>query len=651
MISIYGSPGTREYAAAEKLRALITREWPEADTETFGDIRLIPCAKCYGEKIQDIDLIVIGSLRKPEKILTSDGQDTMYKLLSFFWTIEVKGHRSEQVDFEGGKVFVAYEHGKRFDASEQSEGQKFSVMNYLKKHRITPLPHIRNFVWLTSISGEFLPDGIHNTIGADVSWRLLLEKFLALEQSYLDRNKRKLIECIFPQHRPKQVLDSAELFTRKLEASPLNRKKVEMITDRVLEDQQYAAKMGEQFLSFRGRGGTGKTIKLLRIAHDLYVSRNSKVLILTYNLALVADIRRLFAIMGLPSETDAPSIQVRSIHAYLYKTLKDLGLRVAPQLFLQDFQQLKEEALALEAINPDDIEHWDFVLIDEAQDWPSDERDLLFKIYGPLRIIVADGVDQLIRGSTPLHWPEAIGNRPKQVIGLRKSLRLKANLCRFANEFARELGLLGWKLDVAEELHGGHVVVVVGATDSMQTSVENSVAETSRLGNTPVDMLVCCPPSMAALQDNSRDLLGDDESPDTAEPKLSVLAEKLVVWGHSVWDGTSKDVRRTFPTDINQIRMVQYESCRGLEGWAVFCFSFDELYDYKLRSYDPQSAVQDLFRKDDEAAELFAKNWLMIPLTRAIDTLVIHVNDLNHPITQGLRATAEKMPGIVDWVE
>lgn len=651
MINIYGTPGTSEYSAAEALRTLIVSDWPEADDVSFGDIRLIPSAKCFGEKIQDIDLIVIGRLRKPHKLLALNGKETPYLLLSFFWTIEVKGHRVQHVVFEGGKVFVKYKEGKASDATEQSEGQKYSVMRYLERNKITPAPHIRNFVWLTNIPSSQIPVGINNVFGSDVTWRGLLHKFLVLEEPYLASKGRQLIDCIYPQGRPHAVLQSAELFTKVLETTPLNRKKVEMITERILDGQKYSEKLGDQFLSFRGRGGTGKTIRLLRIAYDLYVSRDAKVLILTYNLALVADIRRLFAIMQIPTEADAPSIQVRSIHSYLYKTLKDLGLNVAPQLFLQNFKKLKEEALALEAISPGDIEYWDFVLVDEAQDWPPDERDLLFKLFGPLRIVVADGVDQLVRGTRPLHWPEAIGKRPRQIVSLAKSLRLKANLCRFANELAGELGFMGWKLDVAEELHGGHIVVVLGAIDNMRSPMENEIVAATNLGNAPVDMLVCCPPSLASKEDRAHDLLGDELEGDESEVLRSRLAEVLEGWGNHVWDGASSDIRRIYPTDINQLRLVQYDSCRGLEGWSVFCFGLDELFDYKLRSFDPASVDPDLFISQEEAAARFAKSWLMIPMTRAIDTLVIHVNDRNHRITEALRAISTRMPGVIDWIE
>jgi thymidine kinase len=40
---------------------------------------------------------------------------------------------------------------------------------------------------------------------------------------------------------------------------------------------------------------------------------------------------------------------------------------------------------------------WDYIFVDEAQDWKDDEKLLLFKIYGPNCIVVADGIDQFMR--------------------------------------------------------------------------------------------------------------------------------------------------------------------------------------------------------------------------------------------------------------
>lgn len=41
---------------------------------------------------------------------------------------------------------------------------------------------------------------------------------------------------------------------------------------------------------------------------------------------------------------------------------------------------------------------WDLLLIDESQDWPATERDLIYQLYGPKKVIIADGVDQFVRG-------------------------------------------------------------------------------------------------------------------------------------------------------------------------------------------------------------------------------------------------------------
>src|SRR5206468_4236003 len=79
--------------------------------------------------------------------------------------------------------------------------------------------------------------------------------------------------------------------------------------------------------------------------------------------------------------------------------------------FLPKYEALKEEALALlraGAVTMKDVADlaarqplafgWDFLFVDEAQDWPENERDLLRFLYPSDRFVIADGVDQLVRG-------------------------------------------------------------------------------------------------------------------------------------------------------------------------------------------------------------------------------------------------------------
>ncbi|HAZ27663.1 TPA: RNA helicase, partial [Candidatus Acetothermia bacterium] len=80
--------------------------------------------------------------------------------------------------------------------------------------------------------------------------------------------------------------------------------------------------LGSQLLLFRGRGGAGKTVNLLRVAHHLYQEKRARVLILTYNKALVADIARLFAIMGIRDGLETQRISIQQIQSYVSDLLR-----------------------------------------------------------------------------------------------------------------------------------------------------------------------------------------------------------------------------------------------------------------------------------------------------------------------------------------
>ena len=66
----------------------------------------------------------------------------------------------------------------------------------------------------------------------------------------------------------------------------------------------------------RGRGGTGKTVILLQLAFRAFEETNARSLILTYNQALVADMRRIMALLGLPSNEADGGIRIDSAMAF-----------------------------------------------------------------------------------------------------------------------------------------------------------------------------------------------------------------------------------------------------------------------------------------------------------------------------------------------
>ena len=53
----------------------------------------------------------------------------------------------------------------------------------------------------------------------------------------------------------------------------------------------------------------------------------------------------------------------------------------------------------------------------------------------------------------------------------------------------------------------------------------------------------------------------------------------------------------------------------------------------------------------EERRRKFVYLWALIPLTRAIDTLVITIKDKNSDTYSYLRKTYEKFPDFVEWIE
>ncbi|MCS6889764.1 MAG: hypothetical protein NZQ09_16290, partial [Chloroflexus sp.] len=459
---------------------------------------------------------------------------------------------------------------------------------------------------------------------------------------------------------PDKIPEMIGLLTRRLEPTALDRKKIELLSSRrVLKDNdaEYVKKLGSQLLIFRGRGGTGKTVHLLRLAHELYIDHDARILILTYNKALVADLRRLLALMGICDFYGRRAIEIRTVHSFLYRLRQYLDNKQQPpeqfigeypshrKLILEQLGLIKEPSQVLIDKAPD-LFDWDYIFIDEAQDWPDEERQILFSLYDYRRFVIADGVDQYVRSEKPTDWRRAVDVEHRQYVTLRKSLRLKAGLCTFAMAFARALGLEDWRLEKDEDIYGGRVIVIEGNYSDDRTLHDELVERTRAAGNQPIDMLFCVPPSLVKHEKKEQAPTRSAQDQDQA---YSIVARRFQKWGYDTWDAVSEETRGSYPTSVEQLRIVQYDSCRGLEGWMCINLRFDELYDYKRESYPQPDQRKFPFMEDEKAADLFAARWLMIPLTRAIDTLVIQINSVDHPVGRALQAAHQECGDLVDW--
>lgn len=165
-------------------------------------------------------------------------------------------------------------------------------------------------------------------------------------------------------------------------------------------------------------------------------------------------------------------------------------------------------------------------------------------------------------------------------------------------EFARQLGT-EWSQELNEENLSGEITIVEGSYDR---SLHETILEShAAAGNEPIDGLFC---------------VTDSERP---------LPKVLQAWGYRVWDGTSPSVRDSFPTRHDEHRVVNYESCRGLEGWTVVCVGLDRYYNAVHRRALTSKPIG--LRSAHEHAAHIAAMHTLIPLTRAMQHLVIQLDE------------------------
>jgi hypothetical protein len=382
--------------------------------------------------------------------------------------------------------------------------------------------------------------------------------------------------------------------------------------------------LGRKQIVIRGRGGVGKTVILLQMAYRAFDRRQLRSLMLTYNKALVADMRRTMALLGVPRGIEKGGICIDTVHAFIGRLMHGLGIIQNYDRFLESYEECKEvllDYIRSEAVSQSDIDDlitrnpadflWDIVFVDEGQDWPTNEIAILRAVCTPEHIAVADGVDQFVRSSVA-DWSAGIGRDQIRPRRLTRCLRMKAKLALFVADYADALGLQDWDLEPNPDANGGRVLIVDGDLACQTAIYEQVCADAARLGNYPVDLLACVPPSLVSHENGHA---------------WSLPGRAFAAAGKKIWDATSMDVREHFPTDRDALRLVQYDSCRGLEGWTVINYAFDEFWDYKYRQWvaSPQKPGN-LFDTPEERAAAFASRWAMIPLTRAMDTLVINVS-------------------------
>lgn len=645
MITVTGSEGTSEHDAALSIAAALAKLWPGLAESPAGieSVHIAAGAKISGYRVSDIDIAIAARLKPgraflPKRVVrTQDGQRVLgpVKVQSFAAAIEVKDHDPMRTRVTGDCIEVQYASDgpvKWSSATEQNVQQLHALRAYFEDQ------HAGVFINRAVIMRGFDQAPCSGALGGAFDGAAFLTA-LCETSPLLNSGNAPMLRA-GPAERMDKVL-AASVF-RQIAATALDRRRMDRIITRNPDLDGYLADLGSRMIRFRGRGGTGKTVMLLQLAWRAFDERGARSAVLTYNHALASDMRRMMALMNVPSDPWEGGVEVRTVMSFVTAWLAELGLRGSGEDWLATGYETQCQT-ALEMIRegvltPSDIEGvklaepdrfaFDYIIADEAQDWPAPELELIKALYAPQRLCLADGVDQLVRGGAA-NWERGVPEAQRVTIPLKRCLRMKANLAVFANSLADRAGV-NWQVEPNREAGGGRVILVTGPLQDRRLLLDDLLAKAATAGNAPVDSLICVP-----FQDMATGASGERESR---------TGSLLRAWGHEVWDGASEAGRRDFPRGADCLRVVQYASCRGLEGWTVLLEGLDLFWS--------QARHEAAMRSDPVAAgaEAAAAAWrqCLIPLSRGIDTLVIHLAEPQSEAARTILGAARLHPDFVE---
>ncbi len=656
MIDIFGVKEGPEYEAALHVRNLLMQLWPDLAQHKDDQIKIVVGLKIYGYKTQDLDLIVIGSFREPRAFAVEyefyPVDDSKFVprnayIRNFALLIEVKSHDATGVRFESHLASVRYKrNGKEYweDVTEKNRRQVFDFKGFLDRSGVRGL-YVQNLILFTGLKESDLPKRPHNSIAMNASFERWLN-VLGQISSPRKTDRNAYINFGADEVFAKLLSPEFPLF-QTLEPTSLDRQRMDRIARNAISET-WMSELGQKQIVFRGRGGAGKTVMLLQMAYRVYDQEQRRSMMLTFNRALVADMRRTMALLGVPRNVQSGGIAIETVHAFMRRIMLNLGIIKEESDFLEHYEDNKEMLLNYlrnGAISPEDIESlkakhaneyaWDLIFVDEGQDWPRNEIEILRKIYNPEHVVVSDGIDQFVRDSVA-DWTTGIDRQDLSVRRLKRCLRMKVNLAHFVMDVASGFGFQDWDIEPNVEAGGGRVIIVEGNLTEDFSLYERLSAEAKALGNYPVDLLACVPPSLVLRSDGNA---------------VSLPGKTILKHGGKVWDGASYETREQYPNEREALRIVQYDSCRGLEGWTVLNYAFDDFWQYKYQQkLNAPVTPGDLFDTPEDMAAAYASRWAMIPLTRAIDTLVINLSNKPSEIKNILKAIYEKRLDFMEWI-
>lgn len=660
--------GAEEYSASENLKTIF-EDYFNKHSGINGTILIKPNFKAVGEDPEDIDIVLWFNFenfkydtfsfhafydQEEDKYLTTK-QKTKIEVIfkSMLINIELKSHNNSGVTITKNDVLVDYK-GKKSSAYTQNNNQKYSLKNFINKSESKLSQtnfYISNLIWLENYKGSlgWGQSNLNNLLlGNNIDFKKIFDVAFSKTPPRLSIKTKKYYQNSVNERNVEDDLNTLieQVFLYyDQEVLPkqgdLSRKKLEKVIQKQLDGKYKPAyeSIGNKTLIIYGIPGSGKTLILLRFAYYLAIEKDSRCLILTYNKALIADINRLARLAGFKDDPSSASIGTITCLRLMRKLLIEFGLYQEESTnlssierlnyfktnFSNKYESLLKELLALlKVADEDDINklkinllelNYQYVFIDESQDWYPEEKDILYILFGNENCIVSYGSHQLLRNKIPLDWKS--GTNSTYTLTLTTSYRQKSNLCHYIKDLCQRIDFPD-NIEVNTNLNGGKI---------------NIYCRDLNLDDYRIFYSYCVEQCKNAAYDILLLVSSEDD-----------YHKKLKHNNIEVHDGTIEKNKAIIPTNMDASRVFNYQSSRGLEGWIVVANYLDVfLQEIENTIYEAEEGLSLL-----ETKEKVCHQWLYMILSRPIDTLVISLKNKNSKYAKLIISVADAHPDYCD---
>ena len=427
---------------------------------------------------------------------------------------------------------------------------------------------------------------------------------------------------------------------RKVELSRLDRHRIDVLAEQRLSVGRHMSALEDgNDLVLVGRSGTAKTFALLDLARRS-MEKGQSVLLSTYNVVLACDIQRLqylydrhvkqtelFPLGGWPTVMNIDRLVVtwgRELAGYVGMSIPEASRNYLVDIYEPCKRVIKQ---AVDDLPIEDVREllefdYDYVLIDEGQDWDDEAFAILRKLMKKsARLVFVDSNDQRLQ----LRRPRFLEYGDYTSIEHRINYRNYDKIRKFSYKLFRWLPKQAnpQKIDLDEEalIERDGQIQLIHDDDFTDSLVQELAADLKKDKCLLGDMMVLEP-----------------DLPDMDFCCIEGASSQLGRLGYRVWNAHLGQNKKSINYLSDAVRVMNYESCRGLEGWIVVARLIDMAFEISVAKTEKELArLQPDNSTGEDLARVRSGALLSIACSRAVKKLVITYRDGGHGVVQKLR--------------